>query len=38
LPSCVAFTHAKAFNGDISKWDTSQVTTMNASKCTNRTY
>jgi surface protein len=34
LPCCVAFTHAKAFNRDISTWDTRQVTSMYASTCT----
>jgi surface protein len=34
LPCCVAFTHAEAFNHDISTWDTRQVTSMYASTCT----
>ena len=37
LPSCVAFVHAKAFNGDISKWDTGNVENMHASKCSQST-
>jgi len=37
LPSCVAFVHAKAFNGDISKWDTGNVEDMHASKCSQST-
>ena len=36
LPCCVAFTHAKAFDRDISKWDTHQVTSMNSSTCTKK--
>ena len=30
--SCVAFSDARAFNGDVSLWDTSSVTSMFASK------
>ena len=37
LPSCVAFVHAKAFNGDISKWDTGNVEDMHASECSQST-
>ena len=36
LPSCVAFTHAINFNCDLSKWDTSKVISLYASKCTER--
>ena len=32
VASCVAFNGARAFNADVSLWDTSSVTSMGASK------